>query len=85
MRRRGSECDRGATREGRYAELEVRIGLHTGEPGEESDDLLGTDVDLTARIVAEAGGGQIFVSELTRALARQASGMTFAAQGVSAI
>ncbi|MEX0683832.1 MAG: adenylate/guanylate cyclase domain-containing protein [Dehalococcoidia bacterium] len=86
--RRGVECAVAVQnaiteqqREGRYSELQVRIGLHTGEPGSEGDDLLGTDVDLAARIEAEAGGGQVFVSDLTRALARQAAGVTFTPLG----
>ena len=43
--------------EGRYTELQVRIGLHTGEPIVEGGDLLGSDVNLAARIEAEAAGG----------------------------
>ena len=57
--------------EGRYAELQVRIGLHTGEPLADEDDLLGSDVNLAARIEAEAAGGQVFVSESTHVLARK--------------
>ena len=56
--------------EGRYAELSVRVGVHTGEPVAEGDDYFGRDVNLAARIVAEAQGGQILVSETTRLLAQ---------------
>ncbi|MGZ3356135.1 MAG: ATP-binding protein, partial [Isosphaeraceae bacterium] len=63
--------------EGRYLELQVRIGLHTGEPVEEKGDLFGSDVNLAARIEAEAGGGQVIVSELTRLLVRQSTGLRF--------
>ena len=56
--------------EGRYGELQVRVGIHTGEPLVEGDDLFGTDVNLAARIVAEAEGGQIFASQVTQALVR---------------
>ena len=67
--------------EGRYLELQVRIGLHTGEPVEEQGDLFGSDVNLAARIEDEAGGGQVFVSESTRLLARQSPGLRFVAVG----
>jgi len=55
--------------EGCYLELQVRVGLHTGEPVAEEGDLFGSDVDLAARIESEAGGGQVLVSDLTRVLA----------------
>ncbi|MGZ3317420.1 MAG: AAA family ATPase, partial [Isosphaeraceae bacterium] len=67
--------------EGRYLELQVRIGLHTGEPVEEKGDLFGSDVNLAARIEAEAGGGQVIVSELTRLLVRQSTGLRFETVG----
>ena len=67
--------------EGRYLELQVRIGLHTGEPVEEQGDLFGSDVNLAARIEAEAGGGQVLVSELTRLLAHRSPGLRFVAVG----
>jgi class 3 adenylate cyclase len=67
--------------EGRYLELQVRIGLHTGEPVEDQGDLFGSDVNLAARIEAEAGGGQVLVSELTRLLARRSPGIRFVAVG----
>lgn len=67
--------------EGRYLELQVRAGLHTGEPVAEGGDLLGSDVDLAARIVAEAEGGQVMVSELTRLLARQSPDLRFVTLG----
>jgi class 3 adenylate cyclase/tetratricopeptide (TPR) repeat protein len=67
--------------EGRYRELQVRIGLHTGEPVEEEGDLFGSDVNLAARIEDEAGGGQVLVSELTRLLARGSPGLRFVAVG----
>src|SRR2546427_3720808 len=67
--------------EGRYLELQVRIGLHTGEPIVEGGDLIGSDVNLAARVEAEAGGGQVLVSEMTRQLARQSRGFEFLALG----
>jgi class 3 adenylate cyclase len=48
----------------------VRMGVHTGEPAIGEEGYLGLDVVRGARIAALAGGGQIFVSDTTRALVR---------------
>jgi predicted ATPase len=48
--------------------LRVRIGLHTGEAETRGDDLYGLDVNQAARIAAAAHGGQILLSQATRAL-----------------
>ncbi len=50
------------------AELRVRMGLHTGEPSVGDEGYLGLDVVRAARISAAGHGGQILVSETTRAL-----------------
>jgi class 3 adenylate cyclase len=50
------------------AEVKVRMGLHTGEPTLGEEGYLGLDVVRGARIAAAAHGGQILVSETTRAL-----------------
>ena len=42
--------------------LGLKIGLNTGEPISEDDDLFGTTVQLAARIVDKADAGQILVS-----------------------
>jgi class 3 adenylate cyclase len=46
--------------------IRVRIGLDSGEPIEDSNDLFGTTVQLAARLCAAADGGQILVSESVR-------------------
>jgi hypothetical protein len=46
----------------------VRMGLHTGEPSVGDEGYLGLDVVRAARIGAAAHGGQILVSETTKAL-----------------
>ena len=51
------------------AEVRVRMGLHTGEPALGADGYLGIDVVQAARICSAAHGGQLVVSESTRALA----------------
>jgi class 3 adenylate cyclase len=49
-------------------ELRVRMGVHTGEPHVGEEGYLGLDVVRAARISAAGHGGQILISETTRAL-----------------
>src|SRR5436190_4342616 len=49
-------------------EVRVRMGLHTGEPSVGDEGYLGIDVVRAARISAAGHGGQILLSETTRAL-----------------
>ena len=58
----------------------VRIGVNAGEPIEEADDLYGATVNRAARIMAEAGSGEIMVSDLVRGLV-QGRGYRFADRG----
>ena len=46
--------------------LQVRIGIHAGEPIEESNDLFGVTVQTAARICDEAGGGSVVISAVVR-------------------
>jgi len=48
--------------------IRVRMGLHTGEAPLMGNEYIGLDVHHAARIAAAAHGGQIVVSEATRAL-----------------
>ncbi len=48
--------------------IRVRVGVNAGEPIAEGDDLFGTAVNLTARIAAQAEGGQVLVSDVVRQL-----------------
>jgi class 3 adenylate cyclase len=48
--------------------VRVRMGLHTGEPTVGDEGYLGIDVVRAARISAAGHGGQILLSETTRAL-----------------
>jgi class 3 adenylate cyclase len=50
------------------SEVRVRMGLHTGEPQVGDEGYLGLDVVRAARISAAGHGGQILISETTRAL-----------------
>jgi class 3 adenylate cyclase len=54
--------------------LRVRMGLHTGEVIAEEGDFFGKNVILAARIAAQAGGGEILVSEQMRAAAHDHGG-----------
>jgi class 3 adenylate cyclase len=49
-------------------EVKVRMGLHTGEPTVGEEGYLGIDVVRAARICSAGHGGQILLSETTRAL-----------------
>lgn len=51
--------------------LRLRIGIHAGEPVEDSNDLFGTTVTMAARICGEAEGEGILVSETVHSLASQ--------------
>ena len=50
-------------------QLRVRIGIHTGDAVETGSDYLGTSVNVAARLMAVAAGGQIVVSQLSADLA----------------
>lgn len=69
-----------AVREG----LQVRAGVHVGEVERVGADVRGIAVHEVARIMAQASGGEVLVSELTRGLA-QASGFHFADRGTHAL
>ncbi|HKF14728.1 MAG TPA: adenylate/guanylate cyclase domain-containing protein [Gaiellaceae bacterium] len=49
-------------------DVKVRMGLHTGEPALGEEGYLGIDVVRAARICSAGHGGQILLSETTRAL-----------------
>jgi predicted ATPase/class 3 adenylate cyclase len=53
------------------ASVRVRMGLHTGEALVRDGTYVGLDVHRAARIAAVGHGGQILISETTRALADQ--------------
>lgn len=48
--------------------LHLKIGLNAGEPIVEDNDLFGTTVQLSARIVDKASPDEIFVSEIVRGI-----------------
>ena len=48
--------------------VKVRMGLHTGEPRLTAEGYVGIDVHRAARIAAVGHGGQVLLSQATRAL-----------------
>jgi len=46
--------------------MQIRIGLHGGEPVERSGDLFGSTIQLAARLCAQCEPGQILVSDIVR-------------------
>ena len=48
--------------------LRVRMGLHTGDGSLGGDDYIGVDVNRAARIASAGHGGQVLISDATRAL-----------------
>ena len=63
----------GAVTLGVRLDLDVRVGVHAGEVDERDDDLAGVAVNLSARLVAIAGSGEIIVSETVRDIVNGAS------------
>jgi class 3 adenylate cyclase len=53
----------------RTGQLHIRVGVHVGEIEDVGGDVRGIAVHEVARIMGEAGAGEILVSETTRALA----------------
>ena len=60
--------------------IAVRQGIHVGEVHIGDGDVQGLAVHEAARVAAAAGAGEVFVSEVTRALA-MAAGYTFEPRG----
>lgn len=61
--------------------LNVRIGLHAGEPIRDEEDYYGTPVVIAKRLCDEAEGGQILASDLVRGLVASRGGYQFLAMG----
>ncbi|MDP1818353.1 MAG: AAA family ATPase [Acidimicrobiales bacterium] len=58
-------------------DLQVRIGVHAGEPISDEDDVFGTVVNVTSRLCAAADGGDIVVSDTVRSLVGRRGDFTF--------
>jgi class 3 adenylate cyclase len=56
--------------------IRIRIGVHTGDAIQEADRFFGTTVHYAARVVSQALGGEVLVSNLVRELVAN-SGVEF--------
>ncbi|MEP6976754.1 MAG: adenylate/guanylate cyclase domain-containing protein [Thermoleophilia bacterium] len=63
-------------------DLEVRVGLHTGECEVLDGKVAGIAVSIGARVAAEAGPGEVLVSQTVKDLVA-GSGITFESRGVA--
>jgi class 3 adenylate cyclase len=48
--------------------IQIRVGLHTGEPGLDPPKYVGADVHLAARVMSAGHGGQVLLSAATQAI-----------------
>ena len=60
--------------------LEIRAGVHTGEIQRQGEELRGIGVPIAARVMTEAGPGEVLVSSTVKAIAA-GSGIAFAERG----
>lgn len=68
---------RAVARDGDTTRLDVRVGLHVGEPLRDEGDYFGTSVVVAKRLCDSARGGQIIVSDLVRGLVGSRGGHSF--------
>ncbi len=61
--------------------IKVRIGINSGEPIKEGEDFIGRTVNLASRIVDQAKGGQIYVSDVVKNLAGEIKGLQYIDKG----
>jgi len=62
--------------------VEVRIGVHSGQVAERDGDLLGQAVHATARVMTEAVGGEILITDEIRKLAEPQLDYSFLDSGL---
>jgi adenylate cyclase len=72
---------RAATEERPDEPIRVGIGIHAGETVEEGGGYVGSPVNIAARLCAQAGAGEVLVSETVRALTRTVLPVRFASRG----
>lgn len=59
----------------------VRVGIHSGEALKQGEDLIGIAVIKAARVMAEAGAGEIYLSEISRGLLGSSTGHRIVSRG----
>lgn len=62
-------------------QLQIRVGIHSGEVLMTGDQIRGLAVHAAARVMARAGAGDVLVSGITRDLTEGATGLTFESRG----
>jgi class 3 adenylate cyclase len=62
-------------------QLPIRVGIHSGEVAMGDEHVRGLAVHAAARIVDQAGAGEVLVSGTTRDLAEGATGLSFVPRG----
>ncbi|RHW23846.1 alpha/beta fold hydrolase [Nocardioides immobilis] len=77
---RAIRCARAMTEAVRALDIEIRVGLHTGEVELVGDDVAGIAVHIAARVGALAGAGEVLVSGTVKDLVA-GSGISFADRG----
>jgi adenylate cyclase len=66
---------------GRHYLPAVRVGMHTGPAVERDGDWFGHTVNVAARVSAEASGGDVLVTDATRAAAGRVERIEFRERG----
>jgi class 3 adenylate cyclase len=61
--------------------LSIRVGIHSGEVDISDDQVRGLAVHAAARVLDQAGSGEVLLSGTTRDLAEGATGLTFESRG----
>jgi class 3 adenylate cyclase len=77
---RAMRCAAAIVAAAKALDLDVRVGVHTGECEFTGNDLLGMTVNIGARVAALAGPGEVLVSRTVKDLAA-GSGIGFADRG----
>jgi class 3 adenylate cyclase len=70
-----------ASRDHPDAPIQVGVGVHAGETVETANGLVGSAVNIAARICAQAKAGEVVVSETVRSLTRTSLDVRFQALG----
>jgi class 3 adenylate cyclase len=78
---RAIRCAKGIRDAVRSLGLEIRAGLHTGECERADDKIAGIAVHTGARVMAEAGPGEVLVSSTVKDLVA-GSGLDFREHGI---
>jgi class 3 adenylate cyclase len=74
-------CALALAREARSLDIEIRAGLHTGEIEASGEKVAGIAVHIGARVMAQAGSGEVLVSGTVKDLTAGA-GLSFEPRGV---